>query len=324
MSDEERALFYEAGYLAGILSWPDPDVATPDELPALAPAGGPVIVLCGKDGLTTDQARTFAAIHGAGRPGRVITTAPLPPDVEAWLPAGSLHLMGSGHPEAPQDVGANVTAAASDSGVSIIRDAYQVDMEEYVSEGEGDADLLESTPITLNWHVAWYGLNGPLHLPDDGGDWFFDRYDPITGIGALFALPFLVGGAAVLGVATPTGQYFPTADSLHVVTGNWLKRQTENGYGEEWVEGEYATSGFSATVVRSLINRLEPRDPDPIFTSNDSAWAMFTNVVTGMLEGITLGLLTHGSEGFQTMKPHLATWIEQRQLEAVQALRGGS
>ncbi len=323
MSDDERALYYEAGYLAGLLSWPDPDVVTPTELAALTPTGDPLIVLCGKDGLTTDQARTFAAIHGAGRPGRVVTATALPPDVQAWLPADSLHLIGSSPPEVRHDVGADLTAAASDGGVSLIRQAYEVEMEPW-AEGDGDADLLESTPITLNWHVAWYGLNGPLHVPNDSGDWLFERYDPIPGIGALFALPFLIGGAAVLGVATPTGQYFPTADSLHVVTGNWRKRQIENGYGQEWVEGEYATSGFSTTIVSSLINRLEPRDPDPIFASDDNAETMFTNVVAGMLEGITLGLLRHGSDGFQTMKPYLSSWIEQRQLEAVQALRGGS
>ncbi len=95
MNDEERAMFYEAGYLAGVLSWHDPDVIQPSELSAMGPAGDPVIVMCGDDGLTTAQARAVAAINGAGRAIRVVTAEALAPEVAAWLPEGSLHQMGS-------------------------------------------------------------------------------------------------------------------------------------------------------------------------------------------------------------------------------------
>lgn len=40
MKSEKQALFYEAGYLARHLSWPDPDVIAASEIDAIKPVGG--------------------------------------------------------------------------------------------------------------------------------------------------------------------------------------------------------------------------------------------------------------------------------------------
>lgn len=314
MNDEERAVLYEAGFLAGSLGWPNPSVISVAEISEMQPIGDPVIVLCKRDGLAPDQARAIAALQGAGRDVRVITTAGLTPDAAAWLPIGSIHEVGVKAPAASPPM------HPFEGSTSTVADSYSVDMDEWVSPGDGDADLLASTPIALNWSVAWWALDGRLYCPDDNSEWHFNRYDPIPALRALIALPFLVGEANVLGVSVPDGQFFPSADSIYVVSGNWQK--AELGFGKEWVRYPPSPPGFSCSVVSALVNRLNPRDPDPLSVGDEGAQLLFENVIGGMLEGITRGYLRHGSHGFETMKPRLASWIDERRNDAVNILRG--
>ena len=116
MNDDDRALLFEAGRLANHLSWPNPDVISASQIAALSPVGGGVIVLCGQGGMTTDQARTVAAISGAGRPVRVITATLLPPDVVAWLPAESIHESGTAFPSSGTPEPADSDSKASQEG----------------------------------------------------------------------------------------------------------------------------------------------------------------------------------------------------------------
>lgn len=278
-------------------------------------SGDPVMVLCDDGGLSLQQARTVAAVCGAGRDVRVITTQTLPVETAAWIPAGSIHKLGTELPGSP--------AVATSTGVdtSQLRESYFVDMSSWFSAGDGDSELLASTPITLNWDVAWWGLDGALHLPEDGQDWYFDRYYPISSMGVLFALPFLVGDAAVLGVCSPRAQYFASADSFHVITGNWHRIDSAHA-GEQWKQYSAESEGFSTGIVSGLIDRHNPRDPDPLFPNNKGAEDMFTTVIMAMLEGISLGLLSHGSAGFALMKPHLAEFLHRLQLDAVEAMSG--
>lgn len=94
MNDDDQALLYEAGYLAGRLQWPNPYVVSGAELSAMAPVGDPVIVVCGDEGLTINQARAVKAVNEGSRPIRVVTARTLPAEVAAWLPQGSVHVIG--------------------------------------------------------------------------------------------------------------------------------------------------------------------------------------------------------------------------------------
>lgn len=94
MDDEEQALLYEAGYVAGRLGWSDIDVVSTSEIALVTPSGAPAIVVCGQESLTVDQARVMAALRGAGRRIRLVTTHPLPSEVAEWLPEGAIHVIG--------------------------------------------------------------------------------------------------------------------------------------------------------------------------------------------------------------------------------------
>ncbi len=113
MNDEERELFYEAGFVAGRLGWPNPDVISTSEIALLVPTGDPALVVSGREGLTLEQARTIAAISGAGRPIRVVTTHTPPGEVLAWLPNGCLHVIG-------QDVATPLNSSASSSSSNLL------------------------------------------------------------------------------------------------------------------------------------------------------------------------------------------------------------
>ena len=212
MSDEERALYYEAGYLAGHLSWPDPDVVTPNELAALTPAGDPVIVLCGKDGLATDQARTFAAIHGAGRPGRVVTTVPLPPEVEAWLPASSLHVLGSPISEPPTETSPAPAPSLTDISDDIVDELQSVDalwdIQQQIASGETVPAQLDRLTFSVCRDRAWFTPIGLAHQPRDWSD--FPRGSQgnneefaltgMTRLRAALSIPIRLDGSVGLGL----------------------------------------------------------------------------------------------------------------------------
>lgn len=89
------SLIFEAGRVAASRGWAAPSVIRLDDLPGLNPTGDPVLVVASASTVDVVAAQAVAALAGVGRDITLVTDAPLPCSVQQWLPATSIHVLGS-------------------------------------------------------------------------------------------------------------------------------------------------------------------------------------------------------------------------------------
>lgn len=78
-------LVFEAGKVAHLRGWDNPDLVDASQLDGLGPSGPPVILVAAASEITDEAARTVASLSGVGREVCVITDGPLPERVSSWL-----------------------------------------------------------------------------------------------------------------------------------------------------------------------------------------------------------------------------------------------
>lgn len=224
MNDEEQALLYEAGYMAGRLDWPDIDVVSTSEIASVAPSGGPAIVVCGQESLTVEQARALAAVSGAGRAIRLVTTHRPPEEVAAWLPTGSIHVIGKDVTATPATTvigpphpwGYSFEAASEQEGRgwelndgSWLDDAAKTALAAAMREVK--VGVAWDRHILMTGDTGWFRVGDSADLPVKGlskavvdySDYEFIDVDLLSGLGASLTLNIRILDQVILLICGP-------------------------------------------------------------------------------------------------------------------------
>lgn len=78
-------LVFEAGKVAYLRGWDNPDLVGASQLYGLGPSGPPVILVAAASEITDEAARTVASLAGVGREVCVVTDGALPEGISSWL-----------------------------------------------------------------------------------------------------------------------------------------------------------------------------------------------------------------------------------------------
>ncbi len=88
--------------MAARRKWESPQLISISAIRDEGPNGAPLIILTSPDEVTAEDARTIAALIGAGREAVIVCVGSLPEDVAGWLPDGSIISSGDARPDAGQ------------------------------------------------------------------------------------------------------------------------------------------------------------------------------------------------------------------------------
>ena len=94
VSQENIQLLFEAGRAAANRNWPNAQIVSIDQLDDQTPAGPPLVIAAESHSVTPSTAKTLAALAGAGRHVLLVTDQPLPDNVNSWLPADTVLVIG--------------------------------------------------------------------------------------------------------------------------------------------------------------------------------------------------------------------------------------
>lgn len=317
-------LRFESGKVAGARGW-DAEIVDTATLGRETPSPKPLLVEAAADSLTVESARTIAALHAAGRSVVLVTDSPLGADVAQWIPEECVHLLGAPISVVDQAAASGLDAQAD--GVKAFFGPYAPEFEgtgiDRIAEGlEADelmalAQLLESTPITIDTDRAWW-MRGSicLHSIPEGWD---ARSDIVADLGFV-ALPLKIGDSLVLGIGDIQGQ--DCDEGCYVVTGSW-HRAEDGRYGGIYTNGgRDVSTGSVGVLLWSAVQEQSAPDPLPLSVrATPHGEQAVLEVVHGMLLDITRGLFENGAHGFKAAKPHLQAWLDAFRTAAAEYLR---
>ena len=253
-------LTYLAGYAAAQHNWPDAQVITPPQLASQAPTGPPLIVTSTSKDLTSDTARTIAALHTTGRGCILVTDQPPPDTITQWLPNHACITPGTinDSPGSPQTA-TNDSGETLEEALNRIRDPEWVEVggspvTEFIEERRDydDYDFVgacrapQDVPVQLipdRWTV-WQGI-----LWDYGS--MQDESEGDTGQGnwhpaVLAMLHFKVAGVDCLAAATEHPEGWGGLN----LRGFWLNGSSVTSHDRADGRGkEYRWGGMWATLT---------------------------------------------------------------------------
>lgn len=243
-------VLFEAGRVASQRSWESPRVIDVSAIQDEGPNGAPLIILTSPDGVTTEDARTIAALIGAGREAVIVCVGSLPENVAGWLPDGSIISADDARPDADQ---------VTDSGTSASGQPY-CHLRRDSPQWSEDPD--EVRPARYFWDG--FREDSPLWLQEGRrigslAEWFAKQ--PIRG-----------------GLGTATLRLIPTAveDGPCLVTEVAVGRTTAHDLDDVWRAG-FADLVLAYAEMPELHTRLGREAKDPLTmadlrTTSASVW----------------------------------------------------
>lgn len=212
MDDDERALLYEAGYLAGRLQWRDPVVVSASAIASVTPDGGPVIVVGTDESMTVDKAQAVAAVSWAGRPIRLVTAGELPGEVAAWLPEGSIHVIGQEVTTPPATPVIDYLFDSFEGVDSLVHDLDDADKAALAAAMRGvKVGVAWDRHILMPAATGWFRVGGSPNWPIKGlskamvdySDYEFVDIDLLAGLQASLTLNIRILDQVILLVCGP-------------------------------------------------------------------------------------------------------------------------
>lgn len=183
MNTPDTRMLFEAGRVAAQRSRESPRLIDVSAIIDEGPDGVPLIIFTSPDGVTNEDARTIAALIGAGREAVIVCVGNLPENLAWWLPDGSIISAGAARPDAGHVI---------DSGTSASEQPY--------CQLRGDSPRWSEHPDAVrSARYFWYGFreDSPLRLGEGRR---------VGSLAELFAKQPIRGG-----VGTATLRLIPTA-----------------------------------------------------------------------------------------------------------------
>jgi hypothetical protein len=88
VSEPNPRMLFEAGRVGGSRCWRSPLLIDVSAVESLEPAGAPLVILVHEAEITAADARTTAALIGAGREAVILSGNGVSDDVAGWFPEG--------------------------------------------------------------------------------------------------------------------------------------------------------------------------------------------------------------------------------------------